>query len=269
MTTATSAGIDAFALNIAYNDGVNDDALPKAFKAAESTGFKLFFSFDYAGNGAWPKATVESLITTYAASSSYFNRGSQPLVSTFEGPGNSGDWPEIKKSTNCFFIPDWSSLGAQPAVELGTADGLFSWDAWPKGEQNMTTYPDASYYQFLSGLPYMAPVSPWFYTNLPGYNKNWLWRGDDLWFHRWQQMISIDHPPEFIEIISWNDFGESHYIGGLDSTQYEAFETGKAPYNYLETMPHDGWRVSSTTTPRFTRLELPKFSRKPLLVGIV
>lgn len=55
-------------------------------------------------------------------------------------------------------------------------------------------------------------------------------------------MISIDHPPDFIAIISWNDFGESHYIGGLDSTQYEAFETGKAPHSYVETMPHDGWR---------------------------
>lgn len=264
-----SAGIDAFALNIAYNDGINDDASPKAFKAAESTGFKLFFSFDYAGNGAWPKqqSKVGSPPTLQAHHTSTEVLSHWSLL--LRDQVISEVWPEIKKSTICFFIPDWSSLGAQPAVELGTADGLFSWDAWPKGEQNMTTCPDASYWQFLDGLPYMAPVSPWFYTNLPGYNKNWLWRGDDLWFHRWQQMISIDHPPDFIAIISWNDFGESHYIGGLDSTQYEAFETGKAPYNYLETMPHDGWRVSSTTTPRFTRLELPKFSRKPLLVGIV
>jgi hypothetical protein len=27
-------------------------------------------------------------------------------------------------------------------------------------------------------LPFQMPVSPWFYTNLPGYNKNWLWRGE-------------------------------------------------------------------------------------------
>lgn len=182
MTDAVSAGIDAFALNIAYDDDVNDIALPLAFQAAEdlSLGFKLFFSFDYAGNGAWPKATVEALITKYASSSAYFNRGSQPLVSTFEGPGSMDDWPDIKASTNCFFIPDWSSLGAKHAVAPGIADGLFSWDAWPKGEQNMTTYPDASYHQFMGDLPYMMPVSPWFYTNLPGYNKNWLWRGDDL-----------------------------------------------------------------------------------------
>jgi hypothetical protein len=41
-----------------------------------------------------------------------------------------------------------------------------------------------------TGLPYMMPVSPWFYTNLPGFGgKNWLWRGDDLWYDRWSQII--------------------------------------------------------------------------------
>jgi hypothetical protein len=242
MSNARGAGIDAFALNMAHNEAVNEVALPLAFGAAESFGFKLFFSFDYAGNGPWPSATVQKLVSKYAASSAYFNRGSQPLVSTFEGPENMDDWRTLKKELKCFFIPDWSSLGAQEAAAPGIADGLFSWDAWPKGKQNMTTYPDASYHEFLNGLPYMMPVSPWFYTNLPGYNKNWLWRGDDLWFHRWQQAISIDNPPEFIQIISWNDFGESHYIGPLDERQYDAFDTGKAPYNYVRGMPHDGWR---------------------------
>lgn len=40
-----------------------------------------------------------------------------------------------------------------------------------------------------TGLPYMMPVSPWFYPNLPGYGKNWLWRGDDLWYDRWMEVI--------------------------------------------------------------------------------
>jgi hypothetical protein len=87
----------------------------------------------------------------------------------------------------------------------------------------------------------MMPVSPWFYTNLPGYDKNWLWRGDSLWFDRWIQVMYLQ--PEFVEILTWNDFGESHYIGPLDDTQYDAFTIGEAPYNYVLDMPHDGWRV--------------------------
>jgi hypothetical protein len=90
----------------------------------------------------------------------------------------------------------------------------------------------------------MAPVSPGFYTNLPGYDKNWLWRGDSLWVDRWNQLIAGEFQSEFIQIISWNDFGESHYIGPLDSRQYAAFgtETGKAPYNYVLNKAHDAWR---------------------------
>jgi hypothetical protein len=54
MQLAQQASIDGFALNMAYGDPVNDHSLPLAFTAASQVpGFKLFFSFDYAGNGPW------------------------------------------------------------------------------------------------------------------------------------------------------------------------------------------------------------------------
>jgi hypothetical protein len=124
------------------------------------------------------------------------------------------------------------------------------WAGWPWGNTNMDTYGDASYGDFLDDVfggdggdfsHYMMPVSPWFFTNLPGYDKNWLWRGDSLWYDRWEQVMYLQ--PEFVEILTWNDFGESHYIGPLDDRQYEAFTIGEAPYNYALNMPHDGWRV--------------------------
>lgn len=125
---------------------------------------------------------------------------------------------------------------------LGVADGLFSWAAWPYGAADMTNTVDASYLDFLGGKPYMMPVSPWFFTNMPGFaGKNWLWRGDDLWHDRWQQIFAL--MPEFIQIISWNDYGVSHYIGPLHEQSYEAFTRGLAPFNYARGMPHDGWRV--------------------------
>ncbi|OKL58597.1 hypothetical protein UA08_06382 [Talaromyces atroroseus] len=238
---AQDAHIDAFALNMGSGDSSNDIALPLAFEAAESLGFSLFFSFDYDANGAWDKADVISLISKYSSSSAYYQYNGQPFVSTFEGPGNSEDWTTIKSETGCFFMPDWSSLGAKAAMELGTADGLFSWAAWPWGDQDMTTYTDASYEQYLDGLPYMMPVSPWFFTNLPGYSKNWLWRGDNLWYDRWQEVWYV--APEFVEILTWNDYGESHYIGPLYDFAYEElFTIGEGPYNYAANMPHDGWR---------------------------
>ncbi|CDM36417.1 CAZyme family GH71 and CBM24 [Penicillium roqueforti] len=239
---AQDAHIDAFALNMAYADSTNTGALAAAFSAADSLGFKLFFSFDYAGNGDWPKADVITLIQQYSAHSSYYFYKGQAFVSTFEGPGRADDWPEIKAVTGCFFIPSWSSLGAKPAVATGVVDGLFSWAGWPWGPQDADTYVDASYLQYLESLPYMMPVSPWFFTNLPGYKKNWMWRGDHLWHDRWQQVLYIQ--PEFVEIISWNDYGESHYIGPLYDQAMEAFEVGEAPFNYATEMPHDGWRAT-------------------------
>lgn len=162
---AKSAGIDAFALNMANKESTTRSSLPNAFRAAEKLGgFKLLFSFDYAGNGPWDKDDVIMLIQEYKRSGAYFYRGSQPLVSTFEGPESADDWKVIKEETSCFFMPDWSSLGAKDALALGVADGLFSWAAWPTGPRDAHTYDDASYFEFLKGKPYMAPVSPWFYT---------------------------------------------------------------------------------------------------------
>ncbi|KAH1500885.1 hypothetical protein KXX06_001443, partial [Aspergillus fumigatus] len=180
----------------------------------------------------------------YGSNGAYFQYNGKPFVSTFEGPNNAEDWVTIKAQTGCFFIPDWSSVGAKPAVALanGVADGLFSWSAWPWGNQTMDTYTDASYIQFLGGKPYMMAISPWFYTNLPGYNKNWLWKGDSLWFDRWQELFGLDPMPEFVEIISWNDYGESHYIGPIYEKSMAAFDIGKSLYNYARDYPHDGWR---------------------------
>jgi hypothetical protein len=155
-------------------------ALLKAFVTAGKIGFKLIFSFDYAGNGPFDKLTVMQMLRDWTTYDAFYQYRGKPLVSSFEGPANAADWAEIKAKVPCFFMPDWSSLGAKDALELKTADGLFNWAAWPWGNTDMDTYVDASYLDYLEragGKPYMMPVSPWFYTNLPGYDKNWLWRG--------------------------------------------------------------------------------------------
>lgn len=239
---ASAAHIDGFALNIGAQDPSNGPSLANAFIAASKfKNFKLFFNFDYEAQGPWAAGDVINLINTYKSNPSYFKYNGQPMVSTFEGTGNSGDWANIKSQTNCFFIPDWSSMGPQAAVSTGVVDGLFSWNAWPSGTNDMDTSIDQAYVNALQGKPYMMPVSPWFFTNLPGWGKNWLWQGGDLWYDRWQQVIQMN--PKFVEIITWNDYGESHYIGPLRTDDFGLFTYGQAPYNYAAGMPHDGWRT--------------------------
>ncbi|MCJ1224641.1 hypothetical protein MMC12_001286 [Toensbergia leucococca] len=232
---AKDAGIDGFALNIAPGDSYTGTSLTNAYNAADSAGnFSLFLSFDYLSQGAWPAANVITTINTYASHSSQFHYNGKPLVSTFEGTSNVNDWPGIKSATGCTFIPDWSSLGAQ-GIPLDVVDGAFSWNAWPNGPENMTDTDDIAWKTALNGKPYMMGVSPWFYTNLPQWNKNWLWRGDGLWSTRWEQVIALQ--PELVEIITWNDYGESHYIGPV-----RAQGIPESASRYVDNMPHDHWR---------------------------
>ncbi|KAK1989977.1 hypothetical protein LX36DRAFT_741323 [Colletotrichum falcatum] len=250
---AQQAHIDGFALNIRQDDASSETSLGRAFKAADDLGFKMIFSYDYAGGGSWGADRIIQLTQNYGARSSYYrDEQGRPLVSTFEGPGNAKDWEYIIQKTNALFLPDWSSLGAKNAIAAAPCvpHGLFSWAPWPWGNTDSNTYVDASYLEALDAaaancsrdMKYMMPASPWFYTNLPTYKKNWVWRGEDLWFARWEQIRFIN--PDYVQIISWNDFGESHYIGPLyvDDGSYGVFKYGQAPFNYALGMPHDGWR---------------------------
>ena len=117
ITLARDAGIDAFALNIAYPDSNIPTQVANAFAAAEALDhrFKLFFSFDYLGGGQpWPATganSVASYLNQYKGSPIYFNYPNVPFVST----GNAGDWapggPIRSAVGGLYFVPDWTSLG--------------------------------------------------------------------------------------------------------------------------------------------------------------
>ncbi|KAK4131676.1 glycoside hydrolase family 71 protein [Trichocladium antarcticum] len=245
MRLAQAATIDAFALNIAAQDPNNGRSLDLAFQAANKLQFKLFFSFDYLAQGPWAPDQVTALLARFAPNAAYFKHdGTRPFVSTFEGPGRAADWPAIKHASNAFFVPDWSSADPQTAVHLagGVADGLFSFDAWPAGDTNMTTAGDGAFAAALApaAKAYMMPVAPWFFTNLPALGKNWLWRGDGLWDRRWGQIAAVR--PRFVQILSWNDYGESHYIGPVRAKALGLFAAAGAPADFARGMSHDGWR---------------------------
>ncbi|KAL6232857.1 hypothetical protein BDW75DRAFT_232425 [Aspergillus navahoensis] len=234
---AQKAHIDGFALNIAPQDDYSDRVLQTAYEAAEKIGnFSLFISFDYESGGAWPLDRVITIINTYKNRPAQYLYKRKPLVSTFEGSGSSGDWLAIKHATGCVFVPAWTSLSPSRLHTVhDIIDGAFSWDAWPVGAQEKDTSSDKAWMDALSGKPYMMAVSPWFYTNLPQWNKNWLWRGDDLWHYRWQQVIDVQ--PAMVQILSWNDYGEAHYIGPI----YEPGIPDGASW-YVKGCPHDAWR---------------------------
>lgn len=219
---------------------------------AKEQDFKLFFSLDYSGDGHWPKDQVVKILSNYSAHEAYYRHDDgRALVSTFEGFQSAGDWADIKKKvgksvgndTCCYFVPSWASAGVAKASMVAAIDGLMSWDAWPYGNMEMNMTEDKQFMDALEheGKSYIMPVSPWFYTNLRQFNKNWVWQGDGLWPQRWQQVIELQ--PEYVEILTWNDYGESHYIGPLREKATGVLESAGAPFDYVSGMPHDGWRT--------------------------
>ncbi|KAL2129258.1 hypothetical protein VTI74DRAFT_8012 [Chaetomium olivicolor] len=218
--TAKEAGIDGFALNIGPGDPWTCTQLDHAYSVAECTGgFSLFLSFDMAA-GCWPVSQVVDLIKRYRGSTAQTLVDGRPLVSTFEGPDWADNWPVVRDETgDIFLMPNWSSLGPYGVGQkLDLIDGAFSWDAWPKpGQSKMTTIEDHLYQEQLQGKKFMMGVSPWFFTNLPQWSKNWYCSSESLWYDRWQQVMEV--LPDFVQIITWNDFGESSYISDISPAQ--------------------------------------------------
>ncbi|KAJ7133904.1 glycoside hydrolase [Mycena crocata] len=95
----------------------------------------------------------------------------------------------------------------------------------------MTTVWDDRFFQFLAGKPYMMPVSPRFSTHFN--SKNWVFICEQLITDRWKQVLALK--PALVEIISWNNFGESHYISGSEPHHSDCSSQWVAGF------PHDAW----------------------------
>lgn len=248
MTLASNANIDGFVLNVGTPlEGTTSTQIANAFQAAQNlnNGFQLFFSFDYLGGaaGPWSAADVEKVLQQYGALDQHYKVGGAPMVSTFEGVNNINDWPGIRSDVGgIYFVPDWTSLGPSGfASHLDVVDGAFSWDMWPVGATDITDSDDMAWKSAVGDKAFMMGVSPWFFTDLPGYGKAWVWRGDDMWHSRWEQVLEVK--PSFVEIVTWNDYGESHYIGPIwqDGIPHDSGAKEDATW-YVDGMPHDAWR---------------------------
>lgn len=65
-------------------------------------------------------------------------------------------------------------------------------------------------------------------------NKNWIYRSDDwLLATRFEQLIAQRSKFDMAQLISWNDFGESHYVGHLARPGDQPMSTA-----WTDGMPH-------------------------------
>ncbi|KAF3928654.1 hypothetical protein AA313_de0208068 [Arthrobotrys entomopaga] len=245
INAAMDMGIDAFALNIAREsvDAFTPTQLALAYSTAESLGFKMYISFDfnYFATDSSSVSEIVGYLQTYAAHAAALTCDGKAVVTTFIGDDFGSNWASVRSqvSTPLEILPNW-----QPSNAGNSAiDGEFSWIAWPNSNNNpvpgpMTTASDSDYISALSGKTYMAPVSPWFFTHFDfsSFQKNWIFASDDLYVTRWNQILSL--APPLIQIVTWNDFGESSYIG-----PYNLGHSDDGSSQWASGFPHDAWRT--------------------------
>ncbi|KAJ7148706.1 glycoside hydrolase family 71 protein [Mycena crocata] len=254
---AASKGINSFALNIG-NDEWQETQVQKAFTAAKTFDFNLFPSFDM---GSMPcslsdhASLLRKYIAKYHDSASYQRLDGKPLVSAFSGQDckfgqrstNEGWEYAIKQAAPepIHFVP---SFFVDPSTfhEYSVIDGAFNWNAsWPMGDHDVDFAPDNSWIANLGKRTYMTGVSPWFFTHYgpDSYNKNFIYLADNwMLARRWELLIANRDRVAVAQVITWNDFGESHYVGPLlqDSTQprSEAWVNGFDHIGWLDLFAH-------------------------------
>jgi glucan endo-1,3-alpha-glucosidase len=226
---AQAANIDGFALNVGAWDDYESYYKKRVglmFQAAEQlgTGFKLFFSVDFE-----VPSNIVSMVQQYAGRPNAFRYQGKFVLSTY-GHQNL-DWNTMlaqlrTNGVDVFFIPHFFPPGGgelpnadNAKAILGTytnlLDGLFLFD--PAGTLEETTASTAQYTYVVqqSNKLFMASCTPHYWGCLqPTLGRRYFetlgGEGTEL---QWSQLIANE--PDWVEIVTWNDFHESTYVSPI------------------------------------------------------
>jgi hypothetical protein len=271
---AQAAGVDGFALDVADWTGPNwyyRTRTATIYAAAEQlgTGFKLFFSVETTNT-----SDIVSMVTTYANRTNSFRNQGKVVVSTF---GQNGvDWehqvfqPLHSAGIDVSFVPFfWPASNAElPTAQdalgiLNTCsnlvDGLFYFGAagLPAQLAQCNSNYTAAVRQF--GKISMASFTPNYwgcyqYSNGRRYLES---DGGEGTIVQWQSIIRTQ--PDWVEIVTWNDFNESTYVS--PATNWAGVPTRFGHAAYLDLSSHYIEWYKSGSEPGINHDAIYLFSR--------
>ncbi|TFK58573.1 glycoside hydrolase [Pluteus cervinus] len=109
----------------------------------------------------------------------------------------------------------------------------------------------------------MAAVSPWFFTHYgqDSYNKNFVFLSDQhLYAKRWESLISTRDQVDIVQVLTWNDYGESHYVGPIKGAQPNS-------QAWVDGMDHTGWlELTQYYATGFKTGQLPQIEKDKLFM---
>ncbi|KAK0444401.1 glycoside hydrolase family 71 protein [Armillaria borealis] len=211
--------VDALALNIG-NDDWQLSRIQDAYAAAVGTNMKLFISFDYTAFACDVSKTI-NYINQFKNHPNQFYYNGKVMVSSYSGDClGTGGWQAIQSSTNAYLMPFIWGLEGSFGSTWSFLDSWLCWGcAWPQGNYDKSISDD-QYYLGQLGSRYATTISMWIFTHYSWANKNFYLRGDDwLIANRWEQLISMRDQLTFVEMVTWNDYGESDYFGPFKGAQ--------------------------------------------------
>ncbi|KAJ4314488.1 hypothetical protein N0V94_006427 [Neodidymelliopsis sp. IMI 364377] len=248
---AMSLKIDAFALNFDQFKDWSTNTVKDLFDYADTVGFQLFFSFDHNGVLKTPDQ-YENYLKDHVVRKSYFKYNGRPLVSTFGGDKvTDAQWQRLKdvvnpaKAGDLLIVPGFFENVTPTNVFSGreNIDGVFNWNSWLQtweGKKRVSMVEDTSYQNkaHAASKLFMMGISPLQFKNMNAKN-NWYRRGEDNLEYRFGQVLELQ--PDMLQFQSWNDAGESHYMG---NTWPETMTNSTEIQDLVKNRPHKAyWNV--------------------------
>ncbi|EEU34917.1 uncharacterized protein NECHADRAFT_79819 [Fusarium vanettenii 77-13-4] len=256
---AKAIGLDGFSLNIAKPDrAFVRETMNDMFDFAAGQGFGLHISMDLWAAGTPPDRKsipdYKSLFVDFFGHAAY-ERGANgfPMVTTFSSGGsNNMTWVDWRNqfAQQVFVLPNLDAIPGYWEFHPGfwehwgqVVDGLFSWEsAWPLREGKGGAFPGdiGPDKPLMAGMKkynkkYMIGLSPLQYKD--AYDTN-IYRAGDLNLPtRMQNILANRDDIYYVNVLTWNDGPESHYVGSIWPEQ----NTDPEPAHYMK-LPHKGWQ---------------------------
>jgi glucan endo-1,3-alpha-glucosidase len=222
---AWSAGVEGFALNCGSwtAEPYYRAIATRIFEAAASLPdpFKLFFSSD----GLTPEETA-SMVSEFYDHPNMLRYQGKPVLSSYSGDdawGKAVIAALAGLGRPVVFVPFFFPKGfdqrftdaniARLTDENRYADGFFYFGADGTGADLAATSVKIGRAWRDAGKLYMAPVTP-FYRGLgPRNYRVFETRGLESMAREWEAAIAAD--AQWVEIVTWNDWGESTYVASF------------------------------------------------------
>ncbi len=260
---ARAAGIDGFDMSCAAGAWHNEPLYPRRIKAIYQaaqelgTGFKLFFSVDFAGLKTHPPGEIESyallsessvldMVKTYGHHPNQFMVDGRTVLSTFGGEQGIAWKKDILAPLKAagydvclvpLFAHEYERRDEQTVREhyrkwADVVDGMF--DFGGAGTAQQLAVSNAAYAKVLreAGKISLCSYTPMYWGTVPPSRRYYETCGGEGTELQWKSIIA--EQPDWVEIVTWNDFNESYICPVAAPNSPESGHPPKHMLRYLK-----------------------------------